>query len=105
MYVKRSDVPVKLAEQFSAAHRILFNKYYVDELYSFLIIRPTLWISSNVLIGITDAKVIEAVVNGVPGAIGGFSRQLRKVQTGFLQHYATIMATGVLIIVALMLLR
>ncbi len=105
MYVKRADIPVKLAEQFSAAHKILFNKYYVDELYSFLIIRPVLWIASNVLVGVTDAKVIEGVVNGVPGAIGGLSRQLRKVQTGFLQHYATIMATGVLLIVALMLLR
>lgn len=105
MYLKRTDIPVKLAEQFRGAHRILFNKYYVDELYSFILIRPTIWIAKNVLIGITDAKVIEAIVNGVPAAIGGFSRQLRKVQTGFLHHYAMIMATGILIIVAWMLLR
>jgi NADH-quinone oxidoreductase subunit L len=105
MYLKRTDIPVKLAEQFRGAHRILFNKYYVDELYSFILIRPAIWIAKNVLIGITDAKMIEAIVNGVPAAIGGFSRQLRKVQTGFLHHYATIMATGILIIVAWMLLR
>jgi len=105
MYLRRTDIPVKLAEQFRGAHRILFNKYYVDELYSFILIRPTIWIAKNVLIGITDAKMIEAIVNGVPAAIGGFSRQLRKVQTGFLHHYATIMATGILIIVAWMLLR
>jgi NADH-quinone oxidoreductase subunit L len=105
LYVKRADLPGKLAQQFSAAHRILFNKYYVDELYGFLIVRPSLWIASNVLVGITDTKVIEAVVNGVPGAIGGFSRRLRKIQTGFLQHYATIMAMGVLLMVALVLLR
>jgi hypothetical protein len=41
----------------------------------------------------------------VPAAIGGFSKQLRKIQTGFLQHYATIMATGILLIMALLLLR
>jgi NADH-quinone oxidoreductase subunit L len=105
LYVKRTDLPVKLAQQFNAVHRILFNKYYVDELYSFLIIRPTMWVSSNVLVGFTDRKVIEAVVNGVPGAIGGFSKSLRKIQTGFLQHYATIMAMGALIIIALVLLR
>jgi NADH-quinone oxidoreductase subunit L len=105
MYVVRTDLPEKVAEQFSAAYRILFNKYYVDELYSFLIVRPSLWVASNVLVGVTDAKVIEAVVNGVPGAIGGFSRRLRKIQTGFLQHYATIMAMGVLLIIALVLLR
>ncbi len=105
MYVLRTDLPGKVAGQFSAVYRILFNKYYVDELYSFLIIRPTIWVSSNVLVGVTDRKVIEAVVNGVPGAIGGFSKRLRKVQTGFLQHYATIMAMGALIIIALVLLR
>jgi len=105
MYLKRTDIPVRIAAQFSGVHRVLFNKYYVDELYSFLIVKPAFWIAKNVLIGVTDAKIIEAVVNGVPAAIGGFSRQLRKVQTGFLQHYATIMALGILAIVAMMLLR
>ncbi len=105
MYMVNREAPVKLASAFSAVHRVLFNKYYVDELYSFLLIRPTIWVSSNVLVGITDAKVIEAVVNGVPGAIGGFSKRLRKIQTGFLQHYATIMVMGAVLIVALVLLR
>ncbi len=105
MYMVRKELPAKLAAQFSGVYKVLFNKYYVDELYSFILIRPTIWVAKNVLIGITDAKIIEAIVNGVPAAIGGFSRQLRKVQTGFLHHYATIMATGILIIVAWMLLR
>ena len=105
MYLKRADIPVRLAARFSAVHKILLNKYYVDEFYSFLIVRPAIWIAKNILIGITDAKIIEAIVNGIPRAIGGFSQVIRKVQTGFLQHYATIMATGILIIVAIMLLR
>ncbi len=105
MYLKRADIPVRLAARFSAVHKILFNKYYVDEFYSFIIVRPAIWIAKNILIGITDARIIEAIVNGVPKAIGAFSQQLRKMQTGFLQHYATIMAAGVLIIIALMLLR
>ncbi|MEK6653003.1 MAG: NADH-quinone oxidoreductase subunit L [Nitrospirota bacterium] len=105
MYLKRADIPVRLAARFSAVHKILLNKYYVDEFYSFLIVRPAIWIAKNILIGITDAKIIEAIVNGIPKAIGGFSQVIRKVQTGFLQHYATIMATGILIIVAIMLLR
>lgn len=105
MYLKRADIPVRLAARFSAVHKILFNKYYVDEFYSFLIVRPAIWTAKNILIGITDARIIEAIVNGVPKAIGAFSQQLRKMQTGFLQHYATIMAAGILIIIALMLLR
>lgn len=104
-YLLRPDIPQNLAKQFSSIHRILWNKYYVDEFYSFLIVRPAIWTAKNVLMAITDAKIIEAIVNGVPNTIGVFSQALRKIQTGVLQHYATIMAMGVLLIVALMLLR
>ena len=104
-YLVKTDIPVMLAQKFNAAYKVLWNKYYVDELYSFIIVRPAIWTAKNILIGITDAKIIEAVVNGIPKGIGEFSRILRKVQTGLLQHYAAIMALGVLIIVAVMLLR
>jgi NADH-quinone oxidoreductase subunit L len=102
-YILSPEIPAKLVQQFSAVHRVLFNKYYIDELYSFILIRPTVWAAKNILIGITDMRIIEAIVNGVPASIGAFSQLLRKMQTGLLQHYATIMATGALIIVALML--
>ncbi len=104
-YLVRTDIPVRLAQSYKWMHNLLFNKYYVDELYSFTIVRPTIWISKNILIGITDTRIIEAVVNGIPKAIGAFSQQLRKIQTGLLQHYAAIMATGILIIIAFFLLR
>ena len=104
-YLVKTDIPVMLAQKFNAAYKVLWNKYYVDELYSFIIVRPTIWTAKNILIGITDARIIEAIVNGVPKGIGEFSRILRKVQTGLLQHYAAIMALGVLIIMAVMLLR
>ncbi len=104
-YLLRTDIPVKLAQQFSGAHKFLFNKYYIDELYSFILVRPTTWIARNILIGITDMRIIEAVVNGVPATIGLFSKLLRKMQTGLLQHYAAIMAAGALILVILMLVR
>ncbi|MEK7742289.1 MAG: NADH-quinone oxidoreductase subunit L [Nitrospirota bacterium] len=104
-YLVKTDIPVMLAQKFNAAHKVLWNKYYVDELYSFIIVRPAIWTAKNILIGITDARIIEAIVNGVPKGIGEFSRILRKVQTGLLQHYAAIMALGVLIIMAVMLLR
>ena len=105
MYILRPELPARISQQFAAVHKILFNKYYVDEFYDFIIIRPTIWIAKNVLIGVTDARIIEAIVNGVPSAIAAFSSGLRKVQTGLMQHYATIMATGILLIIAMMLLR
>lgn len=104
-YLKKVDIPVRLAQQFSGAYKLLLNKYYVDELYSFIIVRPAIWISKSILTGFTDLKIIEGIVNGAPNAIGAFSQILRKMQTGLLHHYATIMAMGILILAALMLLR
>ncbi|MBA3071251.1 MAG: hypothetical protein FP829_03670 [Nitrospirae bacterium] len=105
-YIMKTDIPVRLAKNFSVIYRILFNKYYVDELYSFIIVRPTLWTAKNILVGFTDAKIIEGIVNGVPRLIGKFGGTLRKVQTGLVHHYAIIMAAGAFFIIALaMLLR
>jgi NADH-quinone oxidoreductase subunit L len=105
-YLMKTEIPVRLAKKFSFIYDVLFHKYYVDELYSFILIRPTLWVAKNVLVGFTDAKIIEGVVNGVPRLIGKFSGRLRKVQTGLVHHYAIIMAAGAFFIIALaMLLR
>jgi len=104
LYLRRTDLPEKIAEGFKPIYRILFNKYYVDELYHYTIVNPTLWIANKVLVGITDAKIIEGIVNGVPGLIGKFSQQLRRVQTGLAQHYGIIMAAGAFFIIALVLL-
>ena len=104
LYIRRTDLPEKIARSFSVLHKILYHKYYVDEFYNFILIRPTLWIASKVLVGVTDAKIIEGVVNGVPGSIGRFSQRLRKGQTGLSQHYGIIMAAGAVLIIALVLL-
>jgi NADH-quinone oxidoreductase subunit L len=104
LYLARTYIPVRLANTYNAIYNTLFNKYYVDELYSFLFVRPTFWAARNILVGFTDAKIIEGIVNGVPKSIGEFSETLRKIQTGLAQHYAIIMAAGAFFIIALVLL-
>jgi len=102
-YLVKTGIPVRLARNFSVIYRILFNKYYVDELYHYALIKPTLWVANSFIGAITDAKIIEGIVNGVPRTIGRFAESLRKVQTGLAQHYAIIMAAGIMIIIMLML--
>jgi NADH-quinone oxidoreductase subunit L len=104
MYLVKTDIPIRLAERFRNIYRTLYNKYYVDELYNFMIIRPSLWIANSFIEGFTDAKIIEGIVNGVPKSIGIFSEKLRKIQTGFVNHYAIIMVTGIFLIITLLLL-
>jgi NADH-quinone oxidoreductase subunit L len=104
LYLRKTDLPERISKTFSGVHNILYHKYYIDELYNYTIIKPTLWIASNVIVAITDGKIIEGIVNGVPGAIGKFSGKLRKIQTGLAQHYGIMMAAGAFFIIALVLL-
>jgi NADH-quinone oxidoreductase subunit L len=104
IYTRRLDIPVRVARNFAPVYNLLFNKYYFDEIYSFLFVRPTLWVADHILVRITDAKFIEGVVNGVPRSIGDFSQSLRKIQTGIAQHYGIVMAAGALFIIAFVLL-
>ncbi len=102
-YLKNTAIPIWLGDKFKFAYRVLWNKYYVDELYDYIIIRPTIWVARSVIVGVTDGKIIEGIVNGVPAAIGRFSGGLRKIQTGLAQHYAMIMAFGLIAIVVYVL--
>jgi NADH-quinone oxidoreductase subunit L len=104
MYLKNTEIPRRIAAKFSLPYRVLWNKYYVDEIYDFLIVKPTFWVAKNVIVGITDGKIIEGIVNGVPAAIGRFGGQLRKIQTGILHHYAVYMTLGVLAVAAILFL-
>jgi NADH-quinone oxidoreductase subunit L len=98
-YLKKTYIPVMLAKNFYPIYKVLFNKYYVDELYDYIIVKPTLWVANRFLVGFTDAKIIEGIVNGVPRAIGIFSENLRKVQSGIVQHYGIVMAAGACLII------
>jgi NADH-quinone oxidoreductase subunit L len=100
-YLKNTAIPKALREKFGFAYDVLWNKYYVDELYDRIIIQPTLWVARSVIVGVTDGKIIEGVVNGVPAAIAEFSQKLRRIQTGLTQHYALYMAAGLILIIVI----
>jgi NADH-quinone oxidoreductase subunit L len=104
VYLREGDLADRVAARFSFVHRVLWNKYYVDELYDFIIVKPTFWIAKNVIVGVTDGKIIEGIVNGVPGLIGRFSSWLRSIQTGMVHQYAAVMALGAFVVIAMVLL-
>jgi NADH-quinone oxidoreductase subunit L len=103
MYMKKRDLPEKLANAFRPVHSLLYNKYWIDELYDRTIVRPALRISDTVILGFFDGRIIEGIVNGLPSLIGRSSQVLRKLQTGLISSYAFMMALGVLLIIALVL--
>jgi NADH-quinone oxidoreductase subunit L len=103
MYVKNTELPKKLGAAFAPVYKVLFNKYYVDELYDMVIIRPVMGISDAVINRFADRAVIETAVNGLPTLIGRLGQFARQVQTGVVMHYTIIMATGLFALAALIL--
>jgi NADH-quinone oxidoreductase subunit L len=104
VYLREENLAAKITQKFAGIHRVLWNKYYVDELYDLIIVRPTIWVARSVIVGVTDGKIIEGVVNGVPSLIGRVSSLLRSLQTGMVQQYAAVMAIGAFVVIALVLL-
>ena len=72
----------------------MLNKYYVDEIYGFLIVRPLLWISTNVLWHGVDEGVIDGTVNGVATHGTRSGRRVRHIQSGNTRSYATWVVIG-----------
>jgi NADH-quinone oxidoreductase subunit L len=94
----------KLPERLStfaggALYRVLLNKYYVDELYDFLIVRPFTFVSGW-LARVFDPEVIDGLVNGVAKGARGFSLIWREIQTGNVQHYLVGFVAGTLAFLA-----
>ncbi len=100
-YLKNPSIPKSLAERFPFVYRLLWNKYYVDELYDFIIVKPALGIANNIIVKFTDGAIIEGIVNGVPAFIGWLGAQMRKVQDGVVEHYASMMAVGLFVLLAI----
>jgi len=107
----RSTVPARLKEMFPRAWSVVFNKYYVDELYDVTIVRGSLviarisyWIDQNLIDGLVnfmgvlgrsvayldaaiDTYIVDGAVNGLASLTWNSGKQLRRIQTGHIQSY------------------
>ncbi|TMV91032.1 NADH-quinone oxidoreductase subunit L [Thioclava sp. BHET1] len=94
-YIKDTTMPKRLAEQQPALHRFLLNKWYFDELYEVIFVRPALWIG-YMFWKKGDEGSIDRVIDGVAvGIVPTFTRLLNKMQSGYLFHYAFAMVIGI----------
>ena len=105
LYIGRPELPSLLAERFHRLYDLLYHKYYIDELYSRVLVQPTLRFSHRFILGIVDLNIIERIVNGIPWLIGRASLKVRLIQDGQVSHYLTWMGTGAVLIVVWMFTR
>jgi len=79
-------------------HKLLYNKYYVDEAYQAVIVGPLMWLSRNILWKVVDAGIIDGTVNGVAHGASGIGDVVRHTQSGNTRSYAVWVIVGALVI-------
>ncbi|MCX8072993.1 MAG: NADH-quinone oxidoreductase subunit L [Candidatus Binatia bacterium] len=96
-YVRAPHLPERLAANFRSVYRLLWNKYYVDEIYEALFVRPVVQLA-HILWRQFDVAVVDGAVNGAGEAAEATGRWLRRWQTGNVQHYALSLLIGTLLL-------
>jgi NADH-quinone oxidoreductase subunit L len=82
-------------------HKLLYNKYYVDELYAAVIVRPLMWLSTNVLWKVVDAGMIDGAVNGVADGAAAVGDTVRHTQSGNTRSYAVWVVVGAMVLLGI----
>lgn len=89
-----------LAKKFAPLYKLSFNKFYIDEIY--------LWIIHNIIDGLgrvlwwVDVKIVDGIIDGIGKLAQVLGSLLRRIQTGKLQHYALVLFAGVVILVLIL---
>jgi NADH-quinone oxidoreductase subunit L len=94
-YLWNPGVATGLRNAFAGLHRLLENKYWVDEVYDAIVVRPFVAISEWMW-RFWDAKVVDGIVNGVGTTLEGGSAILKLFQNGYVGTYALFITLGVI---------
>ena len=98
-YILNPSIPGRLAQSQKPLYNFLLNKWYFDEAYDFLIVRPAQWLGRFLWKG-GDGSVIDGGINGLAmGIIPFFTRTLSRAQSGYIFHYAFAMVLGIVVLI------
>ena len=102
LFLKRREAADRLAQSAGGLHRLLLNKYYVDEIYQTLLVRPLVLGSTEVLWKALDVGVIDGTVNLAARKTRSLGNTLRKIQSGNIRSYAGWVLLGTLLLISYM---
>jgi NADH-quinone oxidoreductase subunit L len=103
MYVKRPELPDRITSRIHGLYTTVLHKYYVDEGYGLLFIRPLLALSTFVFWRGVDQGIIDGAVNGAGTVSKGIGNELRRMQSGNIRSYAAWVAAGGAAVIAYMI--
>ena len=102
LYSRSPEIPARIAAGLDGLYRTVANKYYIDEIYTALFIKPLLEGSTTILWHGIDQGVIDASVNESAHAAREVSDRARHMQSGNLRSYAGWVAAGGAVVIAYM---
>ena len=95
MYIYRPTLPGEIATEHDLIYKLLLNKWYIDEIYNFIFVRPVKWLARLFWKG-GDGAVIDGFgPDGIAASVLYFTRRAVGLQTGFVYHYAFAMLLGI----------
>ncbi len=103
LYYKRRELPDQIAARIRGLYQTVLNKYYVDEIYNAVIVRPIMWFSTKVLWRTVDVAIIDGTVNHVAADTRRISDRSRRMQSGNVRSYAGWVAAGAAVVLAFMI--
>jgi NADH-quinone oxidoreductase subunit L len=95
-YIRRPQAAASLAAQFPGIYRFVSNKWYFDELYDFLFVRPALWLGRLFWKGGDEGTIDRFGPHGAAYAVGIGNRIATRFQSGYLYSYALVMMLGLI---------
>ncbi len=96
LYIRQPGKPAEIAKSLKPLYTTLYNKYYVDEAYGAVIVKPLLALSTNVLWKIVDVEAIDGTVNGIAHGATATGDVTRRTQSGNTRSYAVWVVVGAL---------
>jgi len=94
IYIARPGSADQISDRWKRLHGLLFNKYYVDEAYDSVVVKPTVGVSRDLLWRSVDVKVIDGLVNGAGRVAQGWAGLLKGIQNGLVRSYAAWILFG-----------
>jgi len=103
LYFRSPELPDKIAASLSGGYQTLLHKYYIDELYGALFVKPLIDGSTRILWQGVDRKIIDATVNDAGDGLRHVSDEARHMQSGNIRSYAGWIAAGSAAVIAFMI--
>ncbi len=103
-YVSKAHVPASADQQISHSHRVILNKYYVDEIYDAVIVKPLFWLSRKLETFVEKAG-IDAIVNSMGESVSESGKVIQRLQNGSIGYYIFVMVIGVILILSYSFLK